>query len=220
MRVDSRLLADAYTILGPVIVKERSNDQWLVALRGPKKGAALADLRVLLMRGLRATLRERTSGVGLSIEDCVQEALIKILDNLDSFRGESRFTAWAQKIAVRTCFAEMRRRKWRDVSLEETILRHEESETTPTDQLANPERVATQRVIMRQFRRFIDEELTDRQRKALLAALGEMPLEEIAQRMGTNRNALYKLLHDARKRLKRRMMAERLSLRDVLIAFD
>jgi len=73
-------------------VKERSNDQWLVALRGRKKGAALADLRVLLVRGLRAALRERARGVGLSIEDCVQEALIKILNNLDSFRGESRFT--------------------------------------------------------------------------------------------------------------------------------
>ena len=98
----------------------------------------------------------------------------------------------------------MRRRKWRDVSLEETILRHEESETTRADPLADPERAATQRLIMRQFRLFIDEELTDRQRKALLAALGEMPLEEIAQRMGTNRNALYKLLHDARQKLKRR----------------
>src|ERR671932_722150 len=203
-----------------VPVKERSNAQWLAALQSPKKDEALADLRTVLVRGLRAVLRGQASKAEPLVEDFVQEALIKILDNLDSFRGESRFTTWAQKIAVRTCFAEMRRRKWRDVSLEETILRHEESETTPTDQLANPERVATQRVIMRQFRRFIDEELTDRQRKALLAALGEMPLEEIAQRMGTNRNALYKLLHDARKRLKRRMTAEKISPQDVLLAFD
>jgi hypothetical protein len=59
-------------------VKERRNDQWLVALRGPKKGGALADLRILLMRSLSAALRGRTSSVGLSIEECVQEALIKI----------------------------------------------------------------------------------------------------------------------------------------------
>lgn len=203
-----------------MIVKERSNDQWLAALRGPKKGVALADLRVLLVRGLRGALHPRLNGVGPSVEDCVQEALIKILDNLDSFRGESRFTVWAQKIAVRTALAEMRRRKWRNVSLEEAILRHEESENAPTDPLANPERVATRGVIMAQVRRFIDEELTDRQRRALLAALGEMPLEEIAQRMGTNRNALYKLLHDARQRLKQRMMAEKISPQDVLLAFD
>ncbi len=203
-----------------MVVKERSNDQWLADLRGPKKGAALEDLRVVLLRGLRAALRGRTSSVGLSVEDCVQEALIKILSNLDSFRGESRFTVWAQKIAVRTAFAEMRRRRWRDVSLEEAILRHEESASVAADPLVDPERTATQRLIMGQFRRFIDEELTERQRRALLAALGEMPLEEIAQRMGTNRNALYKLLHDARKRLKRRMVAESLSLQDVLTAFD
>jgi RNA polymerase sigma-70 factor (ECF subfamily) len=74
-------------------------------------------------------------------------------------------------------------------------------------------------MIVAEFRRFIDEELTDRQRTALLAALGGMPLEAVADRMGTNRNALYKLLHDARKRLKRRMLAEMLSPQDVLSTF-
>ena len=200
--------------------KERSNDQWLAALQGPKKDEALADLRMVLIRGLRAALRGRTSGVETSVEDFVQEALIRILDNLDSFRGESRFTTWAQKICVRTAFAEMRRRRWRDVSLEESTLRYGESEIMPVDPLPDPEQVVTQRTIMANFRRFIDEELTDRQRRALLAALGGMPLEEVARRMDTNRNALYKLLHDARKRLKRRMMAERLSPQDVLGAFS
>jgi RNA polymerase sigma-70 factor (ECF subfamily) len=203
-----------------VPVKERSNDQWLAALRGPKKDEALADLRIVLVRGLRAALRGQSSGVELSVEDFVQEALIRILDNLDSFRGESRFTTWAHKICVRTAFAELRRRRWRDVSLEEAIHGREESVNTPADPLADPERAATQRTVMTEFRRFIDEELTDRQRRALLAALGGMHLEEVARRMGTNRNALYKLLHDARKRLKRRMTAEGLSPQDVLGAFS
>src|SRR5919199_737316 len=200
-------------------MKERSNDQWLAALRGPERNEALADLRLVLVRGLRAALRGQTSGVESSVEDFAQEALISILDNLESFRGESRFTTWAQKICVRTAFAEMRRRKWRDVSLEEATLRHGESKTMPIDPLPDPEQVATQRTIMTDFRRFIDEELTDRQRRALLAALGGMPLEEVARRMDTNRNALYKLLHDARKRLKQRMTAERLSPQEVLGAF-
>lgn len=73
---------------------------------------------------------------------------------------------------------------------------------------------------MAEFRRFIDEELTERQRAALLAAMNGMPLEAIADRMATNRNALYKLLYDARKRLKRRMAAENLSPQDVLSAFE
>jgi RNA polymerase sigma-70 factor (ECF subfamily) len=200
-------------------VKERNNDQWLADLRGPKKDEALGDLRVVLVRGLRTALHGRTSSVEPSIEDFVQEALIKILDNLDSFRGESRFTTWAHKICVRTAFAEMRRSRWRDVSLEEVIDRQEESVSASTDPLTDPERAATKGMILAQFRRFIDEELTEKQRTALLAGLGGMPLEAIADRMGTNRNALYKLLHDARKRLKRRMEAENLLPQAVLGAF-
>jgi len=197
-------------------VKERNNDQWLADLRGPKKDEALVDLRILLVRGLRTALHGQT-GLEPSVEDFAQEALIKILDNLGSFRGESRFTVWAQKIAVRTAFAEMRRSRWRDVSLEEAIARRGESAST--DSLDDPQQAAAQATIMAQFRNYIDEELTDRQRTALLAALGGMPLEAIADRMGTNRNALYKLLHDARKRLKKRMAAEMLSPQEVLSAF-
>src|SRR3712207_2512113 len=210
----------AYARQRCVDAKERSNDQWLAALRGPRKDQALAELRTILVRGLRAALRGGANGTESLVEDFAQEALIKILANLDSFRGECRFTVWAQKVAVRTAFAEMRRRKWRDVSLDEAILGHKESVGVPVDSLADPEQFATQRTIMAEFRRFVDEELTDKQRRALLAALGGMHLEEVARRMGTNRNALYKLLHDARKRLKRRMVAEGLSPQEVLGAFS
>jgi RNA polymerase sigma-70 factor (ECF subfamily) len=200
-----------------VALKERSNDEWLAALRGPKRDEALAELRAVLVRGLKGALGGQTKSVEPSVEDFAQEALIKILGSLDSFRGECRFTTWAQKICVRTAFAEMRRSRWRDVSLEEAMSRPEES--TPVDPQLDPERAATQTMIMAEFRRFIDEELTDRQRTALLAALGGMPLEAVADRMNTNRNALYKLLHDARKRLRQRMSAEMLSPQDVLGAF-
>ncbi len=198
-------------------LKERSNDEWLAALRGPKREEALAELRALLVRGLQGALGGQAHRVEPSVEDFAQEALIKILGSLDSFRGESRFTTWAQKICVRTAFAEMRRSRWRDVSLEEAMSRPEES--AAADPQLDPERAATQTMIMAEFRRFIDEELTDRQRTALLAALGGMPLEAVADRMNTNRNALYKLLHDARKRLRQRMSAEMLSPQDVLGAF-
>jgi RNA polymerase sigma-70 factor (ECF subfamily) len=200
-----------------VAVQERSNDEWLAALRGPNSDEALAELRVVLVRGLRVALGGQGNRVESSVEDFAQEALIKILGNLDSFRGECRFTTWAQKICVRTAFAEMRRSRWRDVSLEEVISRPQES--AAVDSQTDPEHAATQTMIMAEFRRFIDEELTDRQRTALLAALGGMPLEAVADRMNTNRNALYKLLHDARKRLRRRMSAEMLSPQDVLGAF-
>jgi RNA polymerase sigma-70 factor, ECF subfamily len=200
-----------------VHLKPRGNDQWLADLRGPGREAAVADLRILLVRGLRAALRGRLGVADPSVEDFAQEALIKILANLDSFRGESRFTVWSQKIAVRVAFAEMRRLRWRDVSLEGAIQAHERPE--PADATEDTEREATCNVLMAQLRGFISEELTKRQRTALLAAMGGMPMEVVAIRMGSNRNAVYKLLHDARKRLKRRMEAEMLSPQDVLAAF-
>lgn len=200
-----------------VSARERDNDQWLAELRGPGRDRAIADLRLMLLRGLRGALHGRTSGIDPSLEDFAQEALIKILDNLDSFRGDCRFTVWAQKIAVRTAFAEMRHRRWRDVSLDEAIERQGHDE--PADDLEDPEIAAARRMMMAAFSRFVDEELTERQRASLLAAMGGMPLEEIARHMDTNRNALYKLLHDARKRLKKRMMAENLTLQDILIPF-
>ena len=93
---------------------KRSNQKWLEMLRGPQREQALADLRALLMRGLRAALaghRKITEG---DLDDFVQDALVRILDALDSFRGESRFTTWAHKIAIRVALTELRRRRWRD----------------------------------------------------------------------------------------------------------
>ena len=204
-------------------MKERSNDQWLAALRGPERNEALADLRLVLVRGLRAALRGQTSGVESSVEDFAQEALISILDNLESFRGESRFTTWAQKIAVRGAFTELRRRRWRDVSLQELIAGYEGTGTrldTLADSLPTPEQSTTQKVMLGTVERLIEEELTERQRQAMVAVMmNGMPLEEAARRMGTNRNALYKLLHDARRKLKRRLATEGLSPQEVLAAF-
>ena len=77
-------------------VKESSNDQWLVALRGPTRDEALAELRALLVRGLRGALGGQANRVEPAVEDFAQEALIKVLGSLDSFRGECRFTTWAQ----------------------------------------------------------------------------------------------------------------------------
>jgi RNA polymerase sigma-70 factor, ECF subfamily len=200
-------------------IAERSNEEWLAALRGPEKEAALADLRVLLVRGLRAAMRGRMGGADRSVEDFVQEALLKILGNLDSFRGESRFTVWAHKICVRTAFAEMRRSRWRDVSLEDVIDRQGEGALASSDPIMDPERATAKSIMLADFRRYMEEDLTEKQRVALLASLGGMPLDAIADRMDTNRNALYKLLYDARNRLKRRMQAERLSAEDMLGVF-
>ena len=203
---------------------KRTNQEWLADLRGPGRDEALADLRSLLVRGLRYGLADRFSVTEVDLEDFAQEALLKTLAGLDSFRGDSRFTTWTQKIALHVAFTELRRRRWKDVSLQDLITRYDEGDFTPaalTDPASSPEQRVTQQMLLAMVRRFIAEELTDRQRQAMtVVMIGGMPLEEVARRMGTNRNALYKLLHDARQRLKKRMLATGLSPQDVLAAFE
>jgi RNA polymerase sigma-70 factor (ECF subfamily) len=202
-------------------MQERTNEQWLAELRGPNPDEALADLYDLLVRGLRAALGGRADGVDANIGDFAQEALIKIVSNLDSFRGESRFTTWAKKIAMNVALTELKRRRWRDVSLQDLLDRRTATGRGLADPQLTPEQVAFQNMVLAKLRRTIDEELTDRQREAVVAVILEgMPIAEVARRMGTNQNALYKLLHDARKKLKLRMEAAGLSPQEVLAAFD
>ena len=203
---------------------ERTNQEWLAELRGPGRDQALADLRARLVRGLRYAMADRPSVTEADLEDWAQDALVKILAGLDSFRGESRFTTWAQKIAVRVAFTELRRQRWKDISLQDLTAPYDGEDITPavlTDPAASPEQRAAQQMMAEMVHRLIAEELTERQRQALTAVMmGGMSLEEVARRMGTNRNALYKLLHDARRRLQKRMIAEELSAQDVLAAFE
>jgi len=209
---------------------ERNNEQWLQDLHqaGPVQQRALDDLRALLVRGLGYALSKYKNVTPADLQDFAQDATLKVLDGLDSFRGESRFSTWAVKIAVHTAFTELRRRRWRDVSLDEI--------TTPPDEqdspsffipstLADPAIGSEQQVMQQQvldiMHNVIDNELTDRQRKALVAArLQGMSLAEVARQLDTNRNALYKLLFDARQKIKESMLAQGLSPEDIRDAFD
>ena len=202
-------------------MRERTNEQWLAELRGPNPDEALADLYNLLVRGLKAALGGYGGGVEANVGDFAQEALIKITGNLDSFRGESRFTTWAQKIAMNVALTELKRRRWRDVSLQDLFAQREAADRGPAETQLTPEQLALQNTVLHELRRMVDEELTDRQREAVVAVLLEgMPISEVARRMGTNQNALYKLLHDARKKLKRQMQAAGLSAKEVLATFE
>lgn len=185
---------------------ERSNEQWLNELHGDRRDAALDDLRLLLLRGLRHGLRSRGRLESGDLEDFVQDGLVRVLENLDSFRGESRFTTWAQKITMRVAFSEMRRRRWQEVSLDQ-LLEQDEGRSplqVREDPAADPGDRTQQQMALALLRSMIQQELTERQRTALLAVMVHgMPMEEVARKMDTNRNALYKLLHDARRRLRR-----------------
>jgi RNA polymerase sigma-70 factor (ECF subfamily) len=199
---------------------DRTNQEWLDALRGPGREDALSDLRMLLVRGLRRALPDMPEQ---NLEDFVQEALLKTLAGLDSFRGESRFTTWALKIAIHEAFSELRRRRWKDFSLQDLVAQYDGGDFTPTvlaDRTASPEQRVIQQMLLEMVCQLIDEELTERQRQAMIAAVfGGMPGSEIARRMDTNRNAVYKLLYDARQRLQRRLLARGISVADVMEAF-
>ncbi|MCB0132030.1 MAG: sigma-70 family RNA polymerase sigma factor [Caldilineaceae bacterium] len=209
---------------------ERTNAEWVAALTPPPDDAAVNDLRALLLRGLSGALGTRGELSQADFEDFAQDALLKIMDSLSGFRGESRFTTWAQKITVRVALSELRRKRWRDRSLDGLMEsgRPDQvsggSDFTPgflADQRAGPEQQAVQNALMRAIQQSIQTDLSERQRRALTAVMVQgMPMEEVVEQMGTNRNALYKLLHDARKRLKQALLESGLSVDEILGAFE
>ena len=207
----------------------RSNEFWLSDLRsdGAAREAALTDLRNVIQHGLPYALSRWLSPndplFTPLVEEVTQETLLRVLDQLDSFEGRSMFTTWVHKIAVRIALTELRRKRWQDSSLDE-LMDNEES-PAPSNLVADhhptPEAVTERTDMLERVRRILEEELTPKQREALtLLGIHDVPLEDAAKRMKTNRNALYKLLHDARLRLKRRLAMEGLTPQEVLSAFE
>lgn len=181
------------------MVQERGNNEWIAALQadGPLREAALSDLRGMLLIGLKTALKSRSDFVDSLLDDFVQDSLVRILRSLDQFQNRSRFVTWATAIAIRVALTELRKRRWRDVSLEtlvaDTGFEPSAAETSP-DRESQP--------IIEAMYRIIGSDLTEKQRTVLLAEIKGMAQEEIARQMGSSRNALYKLSHDARQRLK------------------
>ena len=206
----------------------RDNDTWLRDLRagGAQRDAALADLHALLIRalpqGLSRLLSPENPAFESLIDDTAQETLLRVLKGLDTFEGRSQFTTWAYKIAVRVALNELRRRRWRDVSLDG--LEDDEAEERAPHQFASsdpsPESVIERADILQRVQHILAEELTERQRAAMMAInVQGVPMEEVARQMKTNRNALYKLMHDARLRLKHRLEREGLNPKELLEMF-
>ncbi len=216
-------------------MEERTNDAWLADLRseGPHRAQALDALRAHLERGVSFYLRNDRSDLtnrpleelNQLAQDVVQDALLRILDNLDTFRGESRFTTWAAKIATRIAISELRRARHKDYSLDHLTVGGESMPSitdlaiTP-DEAPSPESYTERQEVLQAIDHALKNVLTEKQRIALSAyTLDGVSIEEIARRMGTNRNALYKLVHDARLKLKRHLLEQGLSLDYILDLF-
>lgn len=217
-------------------MSERTNQDWLADLQANSAGYAdaLETLRAYLERGIFYYLRHDRSDLGQlpdedirqMAQDFVQDALIKILDNLETFRGESKFTTWASKIVARVAISELRRVRYKNYSLEHLTAGGEimpdlaSLDVTP-ESSPHPENYAEQQEIVQILKDAFENALTDRQRTALSAYIFDgVPVEEIARRMDTNRNALYKLVHDGRLKLKRYMEEQGLSLEYLMNLFS
>lgn len=205
-------------------MQTRTNEDWLSELRSDNQDQAIEDLGRVLKRGLIYALSSRIqTDLETQVDDFVQDAILRILDKMDTFRGESKFTTWAQKVAVRVAFTEMRRQRWKDISIED-LMPEDSGDFTPmvlSDPSPDPETRASQTIMLEMVDEMLKNNLTDRQRTALMAVMhGGMPLEEVARRMDTNRNALYKLLHDARKQMRSGLIEKGLTAQEVLGVFE
>jgi RNA polymerase sigma-70 factor (ECF subfamily) len=212
---------------------ERTNDEWVLDLQSPERQAeALDDLRARLQRSIlyylsqeRSDLRDLAlSEIEEMARDLAQDATLRVLENLEAFRGESRFTTWANKIAIRTAISEMRRARYRDFSLETLTADNDFVSATANlvgEAPPNPETAAERDDVMTILEDALRHALTPRQYQALVAvALNEVPMDTVAEQLGTNRNALYKLIHDARRKLRAYLEEQGLSTAYLMSLFE
>lgn len=182
-----------------------TNDEWLQRLRSSDtsvRDSALADLRALIIRALNRSLNNHYGTRSFNAEDVAQDALLKIMNALDKFEGRSRFTTWAISIATRVGLSEYRRRHNKDVSLDGIVAGDSLKFEFATQDTTSSGQVFDQQAILSKLQDLIDDLLTDKQKLAIRGLLEGLPVEEIASRTNSNRNAVYKLVHDARAKLR------------------
>ena len=193
--------------------------EWLRSLRatGPEHDDGVARLHELLLRGARYECARRRPTLphlrGNDLDDianqAADDALVSILARLDNFRGESRFTTWAYKFALLEAAVKLRRRAWqgRELPLEP------ETWSLFASAGIEPDESAEQSELLETLQHAIAEVLTPHQRRVLVAlALNGVPIDVFAERLSTTRGALYKTLHDARRKLRAHLEERGLSL--------
>ena len=183
------------------------------------RNEAVSDLRDMLFRGLSKSLSKHGRVDDAFLEDIVQEASMKILEKLGDFEGRSKFRTWAVTIAVRTAVSKMRNRAWQNVSLESVTSHAEFDLQIAVDISETTVRRNSRLEILGRLKELIDSELTERQWIAITADLRGMPLPQIAEKLGSNTNSIYKLLHDARKKLRSGLEAAGFTVDDLREAY-
>jgi RNA polymerase sigma-70 factor, ECF subfamily len=175
----------------------------LVALRsdGAERDEAIAQLHALLLRATRFEVRRRQGGRDLDdlAMQAADDALVAVLAKLDTFRGDSRFTTWAYKFGLLEASVRCRRRAWQD---REVQLEPDRWPLFPTTG-SSPAEDAERGELLDVIQRLIADALTPHQRSVLVAlAIDGVPIDVLSERLNTTRGALYKTLHDARRKLR------------------
>jgi RNA polymerase sigma-70 factor (ECF subfamily) len=182
---------------------------WLAALRseGAVRDEAIGRLHALLLRASRFEVGRRRAALsyvrGEELDDiatqAADDALMAVLGKLDDYRGASRFTTWAYKFALLEAGVRLRRRAWQD---REVVL---DPDVWPAfaDRSASAQEELERSGLLESLRDAMPRVLTEHQRTVFVAlALNEVPIDVLSERLGTTRGALYKTLHDARRRLR------------------
>jgi RNA polymerase sigma-70 factor (ECF subfamily) len=193
---------------------DQQSAEWLRSLRGEgaERDRAIGELHRLLMRAARFELGRRRAALshvrGEELDDiatqAANDALMAVLSKLDQYRGASRFTTWAYKFALVEAGVKLRRRAWQH---REVVL---DADSWPAlvDNSSSPDEQVQQAEALGALRDAVAT-LTPRQREVFVAlALNEVPIDVLAERLDTTRGALYKILHDARRKLRRQLEQE------------
>jgi RNA polymerase sigma-70 factor (ECF subfamily) len=201
-----RSIRDAAEDLDP------TSEDWVAALRarGMRHDRAVTDLHALLLRAARFELNRRPAALshvrGEELEDlalqAADDALVAVLSKLDQYRGASRFTTWAYKFALLEAGVKVRRRAWQG---REVVLAAEAWDGF-VDQRVSAQAQLEQGELLGELAAAVNAVLTPHQRDVFVAlALNEVPIDVLAERLGTTRGSLYKTLHDARHKLRREL---------------
>jgi len=188
--------------------------QWLCDLggAGPAREQAVARLHELLLRIARSELRRRSGQhpiTGAELDDLAHQAaadaLMAITSKLDRFRGESRFTTWAYRFVILEVSAKLGRHFWQRPTV---ALEAEDWDRLPDRFGMGPADHAQWQGLVDALRRAVDEQLSERQRQVFVAiVLNGVPLDALVVQLGSNRNAIYKTMFDARRKLRAALAA-------------
>ena len=193
---------------------DRESREWVQALTasGPEQRAAVERLHDLLLRVARGEINRRRGSLriaGPELDDLAHhaaaDAVMAVVGKVAQFRGESRFTTWAFRFVIFDLSRKLSRHFWRNPAV---VMAAEDWDRLPDRFGLSPGRRAEWQDLVAALRRAVDEDLTAHQRQIFVAiVLQEVPLDVLVSELGTNRNAIYKSLFDARRKLRRSLAA-------------